>query len=148
MEPEPHRGRERRLQAARRARQQPLHLQPQLAAELEQPLERLGLVAVAGDHQGPAGAQAGVDPARLAQLGGPPRPALGGCQVQAQQGVLAELGLGDRREHPGGDVRRLARERAALEQADRQAAAGSVPGDRQADYSAAHDRDVEGFALR
>ena len=62
------RRRQRGLQAARGAGQQPLHAQPEALAQLALALERLGVVAVAGEHQRAARPIAEVDPADLPQL--------------------------------------------------------------------------------
>jgi hypothetical protein len=45
-------------------------------------------------------------PGRLLELGADRRERSGGAQAQVEQRVLAELRLGDRREHAGGDVPR------------------------------------------
>ncbi len=50
---------------------------------------------------------------------------------------LAELHLGDRREHPGRDMRRGATKLIALQQHDRHALPAGTPGHRQADDAAA-----------
>ena len=129
--------------SARRARrrQQPLDVEPEPPAEREQPVELLGLVAVARDDQR-AGARAGRDRARTpsassAQNAGN---AGRGAQAELEQRVLAELRLGDRREHARGDVpgARLAR----VEHADAQPALRGAPCAREADRPAADDGDV------
>ena len=69
VERQPHRRRERRLGAARGARQQPLDGQPEALAEREQPVELLGLVAVARDHERARLPVAGIEARELGQLG-------------------------------------------------------------------------------
>ena len=103
VEREPHGRRERGLGAAGLARAQALDGQAERLAEGDQALQRLGLVGVARDHERAAAAQGRVDPGAR-QLGAerlePPRAA----QAELEQRALAELRLGDGREHAGGDV--------------------------------------------
>ncbi len=141
-EREAHRRRERGLQPPCRAGQHALHLQAELDSQRELALERRGLVGVAGDDERAAAAQAGVGARGRLQLLGECRPGARAAQPELQQRQLAGVGLGDGREHPGGDVRRPGAERAALEHADGVPALGSPPGDGEPDGTAADDDDV------
>ena len=67
VEREAHRRRQGGLRAPRLARPQPLDIEAELAPEREHPLERLGLVAVAGDHQRARRAQPGTRRPRRAR---------------------------------------------------------------------------------
>ena len=64
-------------------------------------------------------------------------------QPQAQQRLLAGVGLADRREHPGRHARGGGAELAAVEHAHAQAARLRAPGHREADEAAADDGHVE-----
>ena len=136
VEREPHRRRERGLGAARLARPQPGDLQAERLAEGDQALERLGLVGVARHDERARAAEAGVA-VELAAEGLEHR---GAAQPELQQRALAELGLGDRREHPRGDVPRAGLAR--VEHDDRQPAPCRAPSAREADRPAADDGDV------
>ena len=140
VEREPHGRRERRLGAARGGRQQPLDLEAEPAAEGEQPVERLGLVAVAGDDQRAGAVQARVLAGGLGELGGEGGEPGGGAQAELQQRVLAEARLGDGREHPGGDAPGAGL--AGVEHGDAQAGLRGAPRGRQPDRAAADDGDV------
>ena len=142
-----HGGRERRLQAARRAGQQRLDLQPEALAQVALALERLGLVAVAREHQRAARAIADVHAADLGQLRGEGRPARALCRPSSSSGTLAGVGLGHRREHARGHARRPGAELAALEQEDRQPAGTGAPGHGEADDAAADDGYVVATAV-
>ncbi len=134
---EPDRRRERGLELARLRRPQPLDRQPEAAAELGQAIQRLGLVAVAGDDERADGAVA-----RVLELVAEGLVALRALQAELQQVALAELRLGDRREHPRGDV-----PRAGLAGVDHDHRAGAAllgaPRAGEADRTAADDGDVE-----
>ena len=140
VEREPRGRRERRLGAPRGGGQQPLHVQPEPAPEGEQPVELLGLVAVAGDDERAAAPQPGVLAGRLGQLGAERGEAGGGAQIQVEQRVLAEVGLGDRGEHPRGDG--PGARRAGVEHQHAQAALRGAPRAREPDRPAADDGDV------
>ena len=142
-----HGGRERRLEPTRRAGQQRLDVQPEALAQVALALERLGLVAIAGEHQRAARAVADVDAAASASCAANARPAPRAAQPELEQRPLAGVGLGHRREHPGGDARRPGAELAALEQEHRQAALAGAPRDREADDAAADDRYVVAVAV-
>ena len=107
---------------------------------LEQPLELVGLVAVARDDQRPLAAQ--VD----AQLGAEGGKSVERAEAELEQGVLAELRLGDRREHAGGVAPGAVL--AGVEHDRAQAALRGPPGDGEADDAAADDRDVVMLGLR
>ena len=132
-------GRERRLDAAGPAGRQPLDGQSVLAAEVGLALERLGLVAVAGHQQGAGAAVAGIAATELGQFVHPGGVPGGGRQVELQQRALAEGGLGDGRQHPGGDVRGSAGQVAPVEDERAQAPRGrplcdGQPGDASPDH--------------
>ena len=59
-----------------------------------------------------------------------------------EQRELARVGLGDRREHPRGEVRRAAAELSALEHAHRRPALRGAPRDGEPDDAPADDDDV------
>ena len=142
-----HGGRERRLQAPRRAGQQRLDVQPEALAQVALALERLGLVAIAGEHQRAARAVADVDAAGLGELRGEVRPAPRALQAELEQRPLAGVGLRHGREHPGGHARGAAAELAALEQEHRQPAGAGAPGHGEADDAAADDGYVVAVAV-
>ena len=136
VEREPHRRRQRRLGAARLARPQALDLEPQLAPEGELALQRLGLVAIARHEQRAARAKADV----LAQLVAEVTEAACGAQPELDRRGVADLRLGDRCEHPGGD---LPGARVAGVEHDRaQTATGRAPGAGEADRPAARYGEV------
>ena len=144
---------ERGFERPRGARAQPLGGERERVAEADLPLERLGLVAVAGQEQRarlaqPDGREVEAGVAR--ELGRERRPPLGGGEPEAQRPLAgrAVLGLRDRGEHPRGDGRGAAAELAALEDGDRGAAGGEAPGrgdpdDAAADHGDVDPRDVE-----
>jgi hypothetical protein len=148
LDGEPQRGRERRLEAARRRRTQPRGGQAELGAEGQLAIEPLGLVAVAGDHQRAALEDRHRVARGLAQLVHERRVAARRGDVQRGQVVLAEGGLAGRREHAGGDARGTGTRLAALEHDGPKAALRGPPGDGQADHAASHYRDVEAVRLR
>ena len=86
-------------------------------------------------------------PLTSASSRGEVRPAARALQAQLEQGALAGVGLGDRREHARGHARRPGAELAALEQEDRQAAGTGAPGHGEADDAAADDGDVVATAV-
>ena len=75
---------ERGLEPASSARQQPLDVEPELVAQRQLALERLGLVAVARDDERAAAAQAGIDAGRRGELGGERRPGARAAQARAR----------------------------------------------------------------
>ena len=140
LEREPHGRRERGLGAARGRGQEPLGAQAVAGVERGEPLERLRVVAVAGDDERAGRAQLRVDARRGGQLGAEARVRGGGAHAQLEQRLLAVLELGDGREHAGGDVPRAGL--AGVEHEHAQAALGRPPRAREADRPAAHDEDV------
>jgi hypothetical protein len=140
VEREPHGRRERRLGAPRGRRQQPLDTEPEPPAERQQPVELLGLVAVAGDDDRARLAQPRIAAGRRGELGAERGECGGGAEAQVEQRVLAELRFGDRRQHPGGDMPGAGL--AGVEHAHAQAALGGTPRAREPDRPAADDRDV------
>ena len=83
----------------------------------------------------------------LAQLGGERRPEPRALEAQRKQWALARVGLGHRRQHPGGHVRRLRAELAAFDNEHGQPARPCAPRDGQADDAAADDRYVVAVVL-
>ena len=128
---EPDGRRERRLGAPRGARQQARDIEAQALAEGEQPVELLRLVAVARHDERARLPVARVLAGALGQLRAEGGEAGGGAGGQAEQRVLAELGLRGRREHAGGDVPGAGR--AVVEQGDGGAALSGAPGRGEAD---------------
>ncbi len=143
VEREPQARRKRRLAAARLARQQPLDRQPERLALGALALERLRLVAVARDEQRAALAVAGVAAGCLRELRDERGVAGERGAAEREQPALADTRLADRGEHPGGHVRRAAREPVALQHDRAQAALPRAPRHREAGDAAAHDGDVE-----
>ena len=93
VEREPHGRGERGLGAARARGQQPLGAQPEAGAQRELAVERLGLVAVAGDEQRAVLAEVDPDAARGLELGGEGGPRPGALEPEAQERLLARVGL-------------------------------------------------------
>ena len=133
---EPDRRRQRGLDLARLRRAQALDRQPELGAEGGEPVQRLGLVAVAGDDQ-----RARRAIARLLELVAERRVAARALQAQLQQRPLAELGLGDRGEHARGDVPRAGL--AGVDHDHPRAALRSAPRAGEPDRATTDDGDVE-----
>ena len=134
VEGEPQGGRQARLAASCLAGAQALHRQSVAAAQLQRALECLGLVAVARDQQRAARQVADIgNPGRDGKLGGEARIAAGAAQPERQQRLLPGGDLGDRRDHPGRDVRGAAADLAALQDGDAQPTLSGAPGDRQTD---------------
>ena len=136
VEGEADRRREGRLEAPRRAGQQPLDAQPVALAERVLAVERLGLVAVARDEQRPRGVQGD------AELLGERRPCRGGREAVLEQLGVADLGLADGREHPRGLPRGAATGAVALEHDGAQAALLRAERDREAHHAGSDDGDV------
>src|SRR6185312_8586193 len=84
-----------------------------------------------------------ADAARRGELLRERGPAAGAVEAEAQQRLLAGVGLGDWREHARRDVRRAVAELAAVEHADAEAAGAGAPGDRETDEATADDCYVE-----
>ena len=141
VEREAHGGRERGLGAARLARPQPLDLEAELAPVREQVLERLGLVAVAGDDQRAGPLQARDPRPRRRRARRRTRERTRAAQAELGQRRVARRGLGDRREHARGDLPRAGV--AGVEHDGAQAATGRAPRARQPDRTAACDGDVK-----
>ena len=133
---------EHRLEAARGARHEPLHAEAELLAERELAIERLLLVPVTGEHERARPAVADGLPGGRLELCREGGPELGALQPELEQRPLARVGLGHRREHPGGDVGGAAAEVTTVDQDDREAALRRPPGDREADGPAADHGDV------
>jgi hypothetical protein len=129
------------LEPAGLARAQPFDVEVVGAPEGEQAVERLGLVAVAGDRERAGRAQAGILARRLGQLGAEVAEHRRAAQVELEQRVLAELRLGDRGEHPRGDTPRGIP--TGVDDDGAQAALGRAPRARQADRAAPCDGDVK-----
>ena len=137
---------EERLELAALPGVESLGLEPDRPPEVGEPVERGQVAAVVGDGEGALGAQAGALARRLFQFAVEAREAVDGVQVQVQQVLLAEDGLGDRAEHARRDQARLVagpRVVAAwVDQRHGPAGAGRPPGDGGADHAAAYDDDV------
>ncbi len=116
------------------------HLEPERAPERDQPVERLGLVGVARDDERARAAVARVAARGLRQLGAERLEGAAAAEPELEQRALAELRLGDRREHPGGDVPGpgLAR----VDDDGPQPALGGAPGARETDRPSAGDGDL------
>ena len=136
VEREPHRRRERGLEPARLRGAQPLHRQPEPRAERGEAIERFGLVAIARHHQ-----RADRAVARIVERGAEGRVAREALAPELQQFALAELGLGDRRQHAGGDVPRAGRPRIQHHDARAGLASGQRTG--EPDRATTDDGDVE-----
>ena len=142
VEREPHRRRERRLEAAGGARQQAPHVEAEVDPHGELAVQRRGLVAVARDDERAAAPEAGIGARGIGELRGELRPRAGAAQAEPQERELAGVGLGDRREHARRDARGARPELAALEHADAVAALRRAPGDGEPDDAATDDGDV------
>jgi hypothetical protein len=136
-------GGQGRLGAAGLAGAQALDREPERAPEREQPLEHLGVVAVARHDQRAAGAEARVLAAGLCQLraerleargGADPRP-VSACSPKSDSATGASIPAATL---PGARL-------AGVEHARPQAAFGGLPRARHADGASADDRDVDGF---
>ncbi len=144
---QPHGRRERRLALARLACTQTPRGESERLAQGDLTVELARLVGIARQHQR-AGAQiADVLLAGRLQLLGEQRPQLRRAQPQLEHppAVLAELRLGDRREHACGDARGAAAGLLALEHGHRDAALTCAPCDRQTDHAAADHEQIGRF---
>jgi hypothetical protein len=132
---------EARLELAAAPGRQPLRLELEGDLQLVQTAELLDVVAVGGDDERAALAIAGGQAGPLLELGRERRPALAPGQVEAELGLLAEVGLRDGRQHAGGDARGAgARGGRAVDDEHGQAAPARAPSAREADQSRAdHD---------
>ncbi len=146
VEREPDGRRERRLGAARGRGPEPLDREPALLAVGVELVELLGLVAVAGDDERAREAQARVAAGGLLELGAEVGEAGGGAQAEVEQRLLAELGLGDGREHAGGVAPGAVL--AGVEHERAQAALGGAPRHGEADDAPADDGYVVLLGLR
>lgn len=99
------------------------------------------VVGVQRDGEGAAAAVAEVVTGQPGQLGREIRITAGGRQVQAEQGLLAVVQLGDRGQHPGRHLRGPAAGRGVHDGRGEPALRGA-PGRDQADDSAPDDEDV------
>ena len=139
-----HPRRQSRLTLACLARAQAAGRQAERVAEGRLPVELARLVLVAGDQQGAGPHQPHPHARGRLQLRRERGPQVRRAQPQLQQAppVLAELGLGHRRQHAGGDVRGSPAGLPALEHRHRQPAAACLPRDRQPDDAGADDDHV------
>ena len=140
--------RERRLQRAGGARTEPLRIEPSLTLESVQPVQLLGVVAVRCHHQRPGLRISGGHSAALLELRGKARPKGPPLEVEGQERLLAEVGLGHGREHPRGDAGRARARRVALDDEHRYACLRRSPRTRQSDDSGPHHDEVVGASLR
>jgi hypothetical protein len=140
LERQPHRGRQRGLGAAGLAGAQPLDREAEPLAVGVELVELLRLVAVARDDERAAEAQ--LD----AELAAEGREAVERAQPEIEQRLLAELQLGDGREHAGGVAPGAVL--AGLEHERPQAALGGPPRDGEADDAPADDGYVVLLGLR
>ncbi len=104
-------------------------------------LQLAGLVGVARHHEGAAAAQANIDPRNLLQLAGKDGPQRRGTQPEVEYAAagLAELDLGDRREHPRRHMGGTLPRDATLQQRHRQPRLSRAPSGRETNDAAAHD---------
>ena len=107
----------------------------------ERALQRRRFVAVAREHDGAAVAQRRGDARGRLELRGErgPKRRRGDAELEQTPSRLAELDLGDRREHAGRHARRAGAETLAFEQRHIEPARRRAPRDRAADRSAADD---------
>ena len=96
-----------------------------------QPPQLGGVVAVDGDHERAVGAVAGRHPGRGLEVGGERRPQRGRLEVQRQELVFAEVGLGDGRQHARGHRRSTASRLVAFEHDNAQPGLGCAPSRRE-----------------
>ena len=127
--------REPRLQGAAFAGGEPPRGEPKLALELVQARQLLGLVAV-DRHVHRARPPVADGLAGLGfELARERRVALGRSEVQLEQRLLAEVGLGHRGKHPGRDAGGTPRRLAGIQHERAQAALSRAPANRQADHA-------------
>jgi hypothetical protein len=132
---------EERLESTARPRVEALGLEPDRVPELGQPVEGGEVAAVVGDREGALGPQPGPDPGGRLELGVERGEAVDRVQVQREQILLAEDGLGHRAEHARRDQARLV-VGIRVDEDHRPASGGGSPGDRGADHAAANDDHV------
>jgi hypothetical protein len=129
-----------------------LGAQADTVAEVGEAVERGQVPAVVGHREGALGAQAGCLPGGSFQFRVEAGEPLDRVQVEVQQVLLAEHGLGDRGQHPRRDqaclVVRLRVVATWVDERHALAGAASPPGDSGADHTAAHDDDVHPGAMR
>jgi hypothetical protein len=142
-----HGRRQRGFEPARRAGQQRLHVQPEALAQIALALQRLGLVAVAREHERAGRSVADIHVTRRGELLGERGPAARAAQAELEQRPLAGIGLRHRREHARSHARGPGAELAALEQQHRQPALARAPRDGEADDAATDDRYVVAVAV-
>src|SRR5436309_1669438 len=93
--------RQPRFEPAALAWREPIDVEPEGALELVQAAELLGVVAVGRHHKGSGAAVMKLGSELVREF----VPQLQALEVEPQELLLAELRLGDRREHPGGHAR-------------------------------------------
>jgi hypothetical protein len=125
---------ERRLPAARLGRQETVGVQAEARAVGVQAVQRLGVVAVARDHQRAGFAQPD------AQVAGERLVPARALEPQAHERVVAVVGFGDRRQHARRDVPRAGL--AVVEDQRVGAPLLRAARDRQPDDAAADDQDI------
>ena len=121
--------------------------QAQPLAQRELALQPARLVRVTRDEQRAACPVPDVDAADVREFGGERRPAARALQPERDERRLLRIGFADGREHPGGDGRRGARERAAIDEHHAQAARTRTPRDDEAADAPADDGDVAAAVL-
>ncbi len=144
FEGQAHRRREAGLARAGNAGKKALGAQAERCAKGELALQLAGLVGVPGDHQSPGPQKPDLDARGPLQVGREIGPKSGGAQPEVEQLATGgpELGLGDGREHAGGDPRGRQADPVALQDRHRQACRARAAGDRQADDAATNDEHV------
>ena len=143
LEREAQRGCQRGLELAGLAGAQPAHGEPEAAAQGQLATQRLRLVGVAGGQQGAPAVVARVDRGGLLEFGHEGRVGLRAGQTQAQERLLGEQGLADRREHAGGHARAAGAGLVALEHDHVHAALSGAPGHRHPNDTGAEDGKIE-----
>src|SRR3954453_20837725 len=108
----------------------------------------LGVVAVDRDHECTIAAVANRHAGGLLELGREGRPDRGRLEVERKQLVLAEVGLGDGREHARRDRRRAAAGAPTLENDDTQPGWGCAPSRCEPGDAGAHYGNIESAVRR
>ena len=143
LERETQRGRERRLEPPRLAREQPVDGQAERLAEREFACERLRLVPVARGEQRAAPQIARVHARGLGQLGDELGVPLDALEPEPHQRQLGRERLRDRRQHPRGDGGRARpRTLAAVDHGHAQAALSGAPPDGKPNGAGAYNDDI------
>ena len=135
-------GREAWLQLAGLRGGDPLDRKVEPGLEGVQAADRFDLVAVEPEVEDAAAAEAGGEARDGLELGREGLPALVAREGQGEQLLLAELGLGGRREHAGPDPRGLPARDAALDDDHALPTLRQAPRDRQPDDARADHHDV------